>query len=503
MSSTEQDLEAQRKAVMEAIKKDYFEDDEILLIEGKESAILLEEEERVTLNQLNMAISENSSIRDVYFFAIDRLARKVSIVLSVVDKMLKKGINLHFLNPYPMQTMRNGKEDATGKMFLTFLSIGAEMEMKMKGERFKATREQMREKEQILNGKVYYGYYRDKDGYPQKDEEQANVVLDIFNMYVHKDMTIAQIGRELQLQGKMTGYFRSSLVTKIANILKNPLYSEGKGRYKAIVPQDLQQRAIAKINDRKRPKKEGNYTYLCRGLVYYSGGDLYKLMSPSLGDGSYQVDTEFTNLPTKQYNVSIDVVDYVAWREVKKLYVMYQKHYMFFHKDELQEDIKAQETRISKIEEEIRNWKEKKSKALKKAIFGDMEEADINDIREKFDIILKPLENDLIKARNTIQTNKDIIDSMREKNKEYDPSQLGNLEKHQMQKIVRDMVGEVMVRPTGNKEVEITVQPSELFKFSVVIPKYTYIYRGGRKKLFQGEENLTSEIPREYPTRKK
>ena len=62
-----------------------------------------------------------------YVFAIDRLARKVSIVLSVKDYLLKNNINLVFLNPHKMSTMRindNGEkveDELTGMMLMPTL----------------------------------------------------------------------------------------------------------------------------------------------------------------------------------------------------------------------------------------------------------------------------------------------------------------------------------------------------------------------------------------------
>ena len=146
VSSKHQDLEYQRKEVMSAIVADGYKESEIAIVEGKESAIKLELMQRQTIEEMNELIEDNPTIESVYFYAIDRLARRVSVVLTVVDMMTKKGVNLVFLNPYRLHTLRDGKEDPIGKMFLTFLSIGAEMEMKMKKERFEDTKKLMRQK---------------------------------------------------------------------------------------------------------------------------------------------------------------------------------------------------------------------------------------------------------------------------------------------------------------------------------------------------------------------
>lgn len=73
VSTTSQDLEAQRDKVIEAAIADKYEKEEIAIIEKKESAIKRKEEEREGLNEMKEIIEGNPSIESVYVFAIDRL----------------------------------------------------------------------------------------------------------------------------------------------------------------------------------------------------------------------------------------------------------------------------------------------------------------------------------------------------------------------------------------------------------------------------------------------
>ena len=110
--------------------------DEIAIVEGKESAIKLKEEERETIKEMKSLINQFKTIESVYVFAIDRLARRVSVILSVKDYLTEKGVNLVFLNPHKMSTLRtneNGEkvEDELTSLLLMLLSYGADMEMKI------------------------------------------------------------------------------------------------------------------------------------------------------------------------------------------------------------------------------------------------------------------------------------------------------------------------------------------------------------------------------------
>ena len=136
VSTTHQELNDQRNAVVKAAKMNY-KANEIAIVEGKESAIKLKEEERQTLNEMKEIIAENPSVESVYVYAIDRLARRVSVIMSVKEYLTERGINLVFLNPRPMATLI--KDNTTGRMIedeltnilLMLLSYGAEMEMKI------------------------------------------------------------------------------------------------------------------------------------------------------------------------------------------------------------------------------------------------------------------------------------------------------------------------------------------------------------------------------------
>jgi len=155
VSSSHQDLDAQRAAIMAAASKEY-KPNEIVEVMGKESAIKLSEEQRNTLNELKEIVSENPTIETIYFFAVDRLARRVSVVMSVKEWADSNKINLVFLNPYPFSTwfkttQGEWKKNEISDIYLMFLGFGAKMEMEIKNERFAAAKKYMREHNQEVS----------------------------------------------------------------------------------------------------------------------------------------------------------------------------------------------------------------------------------------------------------------------------------------------------------------------------------------------------------------
>ena len=97
VSTQQQLLEGQREKVVASAIADGYSQNEIQIVEAKESAIKLKEEQRETLNDMKELITQYPSIESVYVFAIDRLARKVSTILSVKDYLMEHQINQHHL----------------------------------------------------------------------------------------------------------------------------------------------------------------------------------------------------------------------------------------------------------------------------------------------------------------------------------------------------------------------------------------------------------------------
>lgn len=318
VSSKKQDLEYQRKEVMKAILHDGYKESEIAVVEGKESAIKLSIMQRETLQEMNDIIEENPTIESVYFYAIDRLARSVSVVLTVVDKMVKKGINLVFLNPYRIPTLTNGKADPMGKMFLTFLSIGAEMEMQMKKERFEDTKALMRERQQIT-GAISYGYKSDANKQIAINEEEAKVIMWIFQAYTEKGMSTTAIYKECVSMG----YFKplksdQAGASKIRQILINPIYIGEKGdskhemHYIPIVDKVTFEKAREIMTQaRQKPKYYIQNKYYCKGLLRETINNTCLVADKARARYS-------ATSAQKEFSINMNVCDSVTWYVAKQ-----------------------------------------------------------------------------------------------------------------------------------------------------------------------------------------
>ena len=277
VSSLRQGLTAQRAAVMAAALKEYKES-EIIEVSGKESAIKLDIDERQTLNEMKSLVDENPHIESIYFFAVDRLSRRVSVVISIKEWADERQINLVFLNPYPFSTwFRNTdgewKKNEISDIYLMFLGYGAKMEMEIKGERFAAAKKWLRENNKVT-GKLLYGYKADDKKNIAIDKEKAKVIKWCFDCYLKKGMSTT----EIFMEGVELGYWknltlRTSKANKVRVYLKNFAYAgipqEGGVTYPQIVGVEEVEAAIKLMNEKvnKPTKSLTNNIYYCKGIL--------------------------------------------------------------------------------------------------------------------------------------------------------------------------------------------------------------------------------------------
>nr|DAJ20156.1 MAG TPA: integrase [Siphoviridae sp. ctTYz13] len=359
----------------EAIKREallHYKEDEILHVEGKESGVNLEEEQRATLTEMKQLIKKNPTVESIYFFAVDRLARRVRVVVDVVDDLTKMGINCVFLNPSRINTIDiNGnekKENPMAHLVLLFLSHAAEMEAKMIKARIKNSVKIKREQGKKVCGTTLFGYTIDKNGTIQIDEEKAKIIRTIFNKMTTERTSALIIHLDLEAKAdvkNITDYFKSDdlKITKtkrIANIITNLAYSgrncdneKKKNRrnnhttnYPPIVDAELQNEAIEKYKGNKMlPKVQHKNIYFAKGLIYGMHENKKIRMITLIRNCIYSAKNEYVN-----FGVNINVIDSLCHFKMA-----YGKATMLMMKKET--DIKEYEKKILDNNGEIANLK--------------------------------------------------------------------------------------------------------------------------------------------------
>lgn len=373
VSTTQQDLEAQREKVVAAAIGDGWKKSEMVFVEGKESAIKNDEEHRVTLNQLKEEIARHP-IEAVYVFAIDRLARKVSIVLSIKDYLTERKINLTFLHPHRMSTLTRNDEgeivvDELTSMLLLFLGYGAEMEMKVKQARFAGAKELMKTQGKITNGSPLFGYSLDDDSYPVENDD-ADTVREIFSMMC-SGVSCAGIYNKLMKDGKLKPVKSySTRVSFIHRIINKKGYS-GDEIYPPIVTEEVQERAKKALSDGKsQPKTIHRNTYLAKSIIWWE--DKGKMCGRTGQRKVYRYDENRGEEGNKSHCISISVIDGLLWMFAKHHYVISVARSSKERTADLKFRMKENELKIEKLKGLIEDCEKRLDKAFNKYVMGNV-----------------------------------------------------------------------------------------------------------------------------------
>ena len=405
VSTQLQSLDEQKETVIANAIADGYKRDEIAIVEGKESAIKLKEEERQTIAEMKKIISENPSIESVYVFAIDRLARRVSVILSVKDYLTEHKINLVFLNPHKMGTLR--KDNKTGEMvedeltslLLMLLSYGADMEMKIKKERFETAKNALRRQGKIASGRVLYGYKKLDDNSIGIDKDEAKIVRYIYDLYLKEDISLQAVYKRLIAEGKWDKTMRKrSTGTRIRMILTNPAYcgenplqrSKGKKgvmrteNYPAIITADMQSEVLAKLklrNNMAIPKTDTKTIYYGKGIVKFrtEEGKEY-VMSPIRRDIQYAIKED-----NAMASISCNVIDSILWNEAQEL--KEKNVFLDFEEstEKYTESIEANKHTIATIQLKLDDVSSRKEKAFRMYLNGGVSEEIYNSVMKEID----------------------------------------------------------------------------------------------------------------------
>lgn len=485
VSTTQQDLEAQRNSVTRAIIHDGFTEDDIEYVEKKESAIKLKESEREGLNEMKELLEQYPTIKHVYCFAVDRLARKVSVVISIKDYLLERGINLVFLNPRPLSTMiRNEKgkwvEDEISAMMLLFLAYGAEMEMKIKKARFKEQKELLRAQNKISEAKPIFGYYKDENKYARVDEKEGAIIRDLFNDYLKRDISLRDLYNEYADNDKLPHTKGAS--ARLASIFSNLAYSGQIAKYPMIVTRDLQNAVIEKMKSNKNLSKSGRQNiYLGKHLlVDETGGRL-------VGNGgqchyrTFQVGMPCTN-------VNINAVDSILWHCAVSLQVNYLASNMLEMREQYDKDIERLTKQIESQEKKLQELHKQQSLAFKQLINGKVQE----DVYEEMADDLKEREHSITVRLTEYQSEIAHIRKLQETMEESTTlsEKVDDIktitDDVQRKEIIDGMIEKAIVRKVSYYVKEIEIVPKYQYHFLAVPTKYQILTKHNSVQIKEG-----------------
>ena len=362
VSSNHQTLEQQTEAVLKEVRKDGYTDDNIIIIEDKESAIKLSEEERNGLNRMKEYINNDPSINAVYLYELSRLSRRQTTLFNIRDFLIERKIQLIVLQPYMRLLDENGEmQQSTSLMFSVFSSY-CESEMALKKVRLMRGRMHNKLMGKTIGGRPTFGYYTDKEKYYRIDPQQSALLKRIYMEYIG-GKAIFVIAKELKEEGLFPKCIVHTLHHKIDRWLQAE-YLLGNSQYPQIISKSLFDKVQKERAKRKKaPRKSHKNIFLLKGLIF--DGNTNHPIWGQRGIESY-CDTHFGGVCIKR-----QYVDTIVWDYAKGLY---QKHIMnkSIYRRQLQKGLETIQLKINNLKEECKSIIEKIDKVEERMIFGNL-----------------------------------------------------------------------------------------------------------------------------------
>lgn len=198
--------------------KDYCKKNDLNLIETYEDAGIsgTSTENRTAFNKMICDIENNTkNINTVVVWKLSRFSRNVRDLANIVDILEKNNVNLICI------TQNIDTSNQMGKMFVYMSAIFAEMERDNIVEQAKMGMKQ-RALNGYRNGGTVFGYIP-TDGELVINQEQAEIVKEIFNLYL-EGWGYKKIAMHLNDKGIKTLKGNTWAINSIKQILDNPVY---------------------------------------------------------------------------------------------------------------------------------------------------------------------------------------------------------------------------------------------------------------------------------------
>lgn len=315
VSTAMQELESQTDKVKKEALQDFKEED-LIIIENKESAVKKSEEELLGITEMKRFI-EQGDISCVYCYELSRLSRRPKVLYSLRDYFIENNVQLIVINPYFRLLNEDNSINESSNIIFALYSTFAEQEARQLKERTKRGKAKAKAKGKFIGGKDLFGYCHDKDKNFHIKEDEAKVVREIFSLYCsgYSKLKIAEIMRKrglfLNFQNAVDCH------THINDILHNESYT-GKNGKPQIISQKLFDESQKMFPIKKRREKTVRLA-LGRSFLLNPFCPIrrkYFYVNTQIGSYFSYCNKE----KTERFFIKISIVDNLIWHQVKISY---------------------------------------------------------------------------------------------------------------------------------------------------------------------------------------
>lgn len=391
VSTLGQDVEQQTQEVLREAHRNGFTDDQIILIEHKESAVKLDIDERLGIQELKQAI-ENNDVECVIIFEISRLSRRPNVLFTVRDYLIDHGVNLICMKPFMKLLDKDGKMNQTAALIFSIFGSMAETEGYIRKERMRRGVEKAKAMGRHAGGQITFGYSVDKQHLYHIDPKEGKIVKWVFDKYV-SGWSMRKIARELMEQG----IFKCTYLTAVQNInnmIHNDIYIGNKIGRDQIISKETFEKAQNICRDKYITEREDTKR-ICKGILYDRNNGY--LLSVNKPNGVY------FSKRARGVAVSFKIIEPIIWEyAVNKYKSMYATSVQERCK-RLLEDIILLNTKIENGNELIDEKKRQLDRLEERIILGKVNDKLADKLEHQLNGEMHELSNKIIKWKEEEQ----------------------------------------------------------------------------------------------------
>ena len=357
-STVRQEIESQKAELTTFLIGKGFKENEIDYIEAQGASARKANQQYLDfLAEIKHRIETNPNIRTVGLWHLNRLGRIKMYLSQMENYFVTNGIQMWVKNGFDMPLLgADGKETIGASIAFSVYSAMVENETAELFEKTRRGKERNKAEGKYNGGKIKLGYALNADKRFDIVPDKADVIRQIFDLFVNEDWSTNKIYHHFADLGIFKPATRIQCGSKaIIRILKDPAYI-GEGLYPTIVSAEMQQKALDKIALFPKRHTPSNI-YFCKSILKDT-----------------KTGTTFTaRRATIVYQIryvghivclNINALDYITWFEAFNLFQTSQNKQRKVNVKEYAKRIEENEVKIENKRAQIDELREQIDRAI-------------------------------------------------------------------------------------------------------------------------------------------
>jgi DNA invertase Pin-like site-specific DNA recombinase len=415
VSTEAQELEEQKKEMIDFVKLHGYNDGDYIILEEKgASAIKLNDK---YLNMVNVVKSyiDEGTIDCVAVWHINRLGRRDDVLIELKNLFIDNKIQLLVKNPSIQLLNPDGTLNSGAELAFSLFATLVKQDMAERKEKFRRTKKANAAKGKFNGGvNLRFGYRVNEDKFFVEDEVDGPIVRLIFELYSTGKYSSHKVAIELNSRGILTSAGKTISAWLVNGILRSECYygaaiEEWNNRvYPAIISKDIFDACAAiresnKVIERRKLDGDTNVNLAAKLIRCTECGNLYTSHTDQYSCCSH--NPKETHYCPNNLRINKKVIDGLCWRVASAIHMDYLIDMSEDKLEEYNREIEIIDQKIATLLSKIDGIEAKKQRVVEAYIEGLINAQNktikLNKIQEEVSIYTRDL-NALKEAKNRL-----------------------------------------------------------------------------------------------------